>query len=275
MQKGAEHSYYTLVEGIRKFFKDAGKERAVLGLSGGIDSAIVLCLTVDALGKEHVHGLMMPSPFSTVHSVTDAVKIAEHEDIHYNIVPIDAIYHKFIKELSPLFGSASSDVTEENIQARIRAILLMAYANKNDCLLLNTTNKSELAMGYGTLYGDLAGSLMVLADLYKTQVYDLALFINSEKPRIHTSILRKEPSAELKIGQKDSDTLPPYAILDPVLHALIEEEETPQAVIAKGASAEVVEQAVHAMRNYAFKYLQLPPLVKVSERPLLSVDKWR
>jgi len=275
MQNRTEHSYHTLVTGVRKFFGDAGKKQAILGLSGGIDSAVVLCVAIDALGSECVHGLMMPSPFSTVHSVTDAVKIAEQADIHYDIVPIDVIYQKFLKELAPFLGHNQPDITEENIQARIRATLLMAYANKKDYLLLNTTNKSELAMGYGTLYGDLAGALMVLADVYKTQVYDLAMYINSEAPRIPLSILHKEPSAELRIDQKDSDSLPPYSILDPILQALIEEEETPETVISKGASKEVVEQAVDAMRNYAFKYLQLPPLVKVSERPLLSQEKWR
>ncbi|MCL2726800.1 MAG: NAD(+) synthase [Bacteroidales bacterium] len=270
-----EHSYHTLVNGVKKFFADAGKRHAILGLSGGIDSAVVLCIAIDALGSECVHGLMMPSPFSTVHSLTDAVKIAEQADVHYDIVPIDAIYHKFLKELAPHLGHGQPDVTEENIQARIRATLLMAYANKKDYLLLNTTNKSELAMGYGTLYGDLAGALMVLADVYKTEVYDLAIYINSESTRIPLSILHKEPSAELRIDQKDSDSLPPYSVLDPVLRALIEEGETPDAVIAKGAPKEVVEQAVIAMRSYTFKYLQLPPLVKVSERPLLSQEKWR
>ena len=275
MRHSAEHTYQLLVAGIRRFFEDAGATRAVLGLSGGIDSAVVLSLSVDALGRERVHGLMMPSPFSTVHSVTDAVKHAEHEEVSYHILPIDAIYHKFLKELAPAFGNAPLDPTEENLQARIRGALLMAYANKKDCLLLNTTNKSELAMGYGTLYGDLSGALMVLADLYKTDVYELAFYLNSERPRIPISIIRKEPSAELRDNQKDSDSLPPYNILDPVLYALIEEKQSPQAIIAKGAPKEVVEQAVYAMNAFAFKKIQLPPLLKVSETPLLSPEKWR
>ena len=275
MRPSAENNYQTLVTGIQTFFKASGKARAVLGLSGGIDSAVVLCLAVDALGKEHVHGLMMPSPFSTVHSVTDAVKLADQAGISYHIIPVDSIYFKFLKELAPVFGHSHPDVTEENIQARIRGTLLMAYANKKDCLLLNTTNKSELAMGYGTLYGDLAGALMVLADIYKTNLYDLASFLNSEEPRIPVSILHKEPSAELRIDQKDSDSLPPYSILDPILYALIEEEQSPENIVAKGASKEVVEQVVRAMQCYAFKRLQLPPLIKVSNRPLLSEEKWR
>ena len=275
MYRSAEHTYHTLVSGIGRFFRNAGKQRAVLGLSGGIDSAVVLCLCADALGKENVHGLMMPSPFSTVHSVTDAVKLAEQVDVSYHIIPIDLIYNKFLKELTPVFGHTPLGITDENIQARIRGTLLMAYANQNDCLLLNTTNKSELAMGYGTLYGDLAGALMVLADVYKTEIYDLATFLNSESPRIPLSIVRKEPSAELRVNQKDSDSLPPYNVLDPVLYALIEEGKSPDEVIAKGAHKEVVEQVANAMLRYTFKYVQLPPLIKVTEHPLLPQEKWR
>ncbi|MCL2738364.1 MAG: NAD(+) synthase [Bacteroidales bacterium] len=275
MYPKVEHNYQVLVAGIKRFFGDAGKTSAVLGLSGGIDSAVVLCLVADALGKEHVHGLMMPSPFSTVHSLTDAIKLAEQADISYHVIPIDSIYSRFLKELAPVFEHSQPDTCEENIQARIRACLLMAYANKKDCLLLNTTNKSELAMGYGTLYGDLAGALMVLADVYKTEVYELATFLNSEKNRIPLSIITKEPSAELRANQKDSDSLPPYPVLDPLLHALIEEGQSPDALIAKGEPKEIVEQAVQAMRHSAFKRLQLPPLLKVSQHPLLSKDKWR
>ena len=275
MLSGPEYYHETLVAGIRRFFEESGKTSAVLGLSGGIDSAVVLSLAVDALGAKQVHGLMMPSPFSTVHSLTDAIKQADYEDISYHILPIDAIYHKFLRELAPAFESSQPDLCEENIQARIRATLLMAYANKKDCLLLNTTNKSELAMGYGTLYGDLAGALMVLADLYKTQVYELAAFINIEKSRIPLSILSKEPSAELRVNQKDSDTLPPYPLLDPILYALIEERQGPEAIIAAGGAKEIVEQVVQAMRRSSFKGLQLPPLIQLSPSPLLSPDKWR
>jgi len=275
MIQSAEQLYHTLVAGIRRFFQDARFNHAVLGLSGGIDSAVVLCLAVDAMGKERVHTLMMPSPFSTVHSVTDAVKLAEQEEVSYHVIPIDSIYHKFVKELAPAFGHSHSGITEENIQARIRATLLMAYANKKGCLLLNTTNKSELAMGYGTLYGDLAGALMVLADVYKTQVYDVATFLNNETQRIPISIMSKEPSAELRIDQKDSDSLPPYSILDPILCALIEEGETPESIIAKGAAQEVVTQIAKTMNCNTFKFLQLPPLIQLSERPLLPKEKCR
>jgi NAD+ synthase (glutamine-hydrolysing) len=270
-----EHIYHALVTGIRLFFADTGKERAVLGLSGGIDSAVVLCLAADALGTSHVHGLMMPSPFSTVHSLTDAVKLAEQVDVSYDIVPIDSIYNKYQKELTPVFSHTPSDLTNENLQARIRGTLLMAFANQKDYLLLNTTNKSELAMGYGTLYGDLTGALMVLADVYKTEIYHLATFLNSESLRIPISIIRKEPSAELRVNQKDSDSLPPYGILDPVLFQLIEEGKSAEAVVAGGTSKEVVEQVVSSIHNYSFKLLQLPPLIKVTEHPLLTSQKWR
>ncbi|MDR2586615.1 MAG: NAD(+) synthase [Prevotellaceae bacterium] len=275
MHRSPEQLYLTLVTGIKNFFEAAGARTAVLGLSGGIDSAIVLCLAVDALGKESVRALMMPSPFSTVHSVTDAVKIAEQVNISYDIIPIDSIYYKYIKELAPLLGNDPPDLTEENLQARIRGTILMAHSNKKGSLLLNTTNKSELAMGYGTLYGDLSGALMVLADVYKTQLYDLAAYLNTAAPRIPLSIIKKEPSAELRIDQKDSDTLPPYPLLDPVLYALIEEQQSPQNVIDQGASKEVVEQVMKAKHTYTYKHLQLPPLIKVTDHPLLPPDKWR
>ena len=269
-----ETHHVQLISGIRSFFASAGKNRAVLGLSGGIDSALVLCLAVDALGKKNVHGLMMPSPFSTVHSVTDAVKLAEQVGISYHILPIDSIYNKFIKELAPAFGGLPVDTTEENIQARIRGTLLMAYANKKDCLLLNTTNKSELAMGYGTLYGDLTGALMVLADLYKTEVYELSHFINAQEHRIPEAILQKAPSAELRPDQKDSDSLPPYDVLDPLLHALIEEKLDPETLLKNGASPEVLQQITQTKASSAFKAHQLPPLIKVSAAPLLPQEKW-
>ena len=269
-----ETHYLQLVSGIQRFFASAGKSRAVLGLSGGIDSALVLCLASDALGKDNVHGLMMPSPFSTVHSVTDAVKLAEQVGISYHILPIDSIYNKYIKELAPAFEHLPTDTTEENIQARIRGTLLMAYANKKDCLLLNTTNKSELAMGYGTLYGDLAGALMVLADLYKTEVYALSHYINFREHRIPQAILLKEPSAELSPGQKDSDSLPPYNILDPLLHALIEEGKSPEALLKDGAPPKILRQITQMKARSAFKAQQLPPLIRVSPAPLLPQEKW-
>jgi NAD+ synthetase len=269
-----ETHYVQLISGIRSFFASAGKSRAVLGLSGGIDSALVLCLAADALGKENVHGLMMPSPFSTVHSVTDAVKLAEQVGISYHILPIDSIYNKFIKELAPAFGGLPIDTTEENIQARIRGTLLMAYANKKDCLLLNTTNKSELAMGYGTLYGDLAGALMVLADLYKTEAYALSHYINAQEHRIPEAILSKAPSAELRPDQKDSDSLPPYDILDPLLYALIEKGQDAETLLKNGAPPDILQHIIQAKARSAFKVLQLPPLIRVSSAPLLPPEKW-
>ncbi|NLN71159.1 MAG: NAD(+) synthase, partial [Chloroflexi bacterium] len=165
--KSAGQLYDVLIEGISRFFKEAGKKKAVLGLSGGLDSAVVACLAQDALGKNNVHSLLMPGPYSTIHSITDALKSCSLNELSHHIVPIDAIYHKALRELSSVMEHTNFDVTEENVQARLRAVFLMAYANKHNTLLLCTSNKSELAMGYGTLYGDLAGALMVLGDVYK------------------------------------------------------------------------------------------------------------
>src|SRR3989339_1431642 len=214
--------YARLVKGVASFFKENGKERAVVGLSGGIDSAVVLCIAAEALGRENVHAVLMPSPFSTLHSVTDAIDLASSLNISYTIVPIEAIYNRYIKELEDFFCDEIKDITIENLQARIRADILMSYSNQTGALLLNTSNKSELAMGYGTLYGDLCGAIMVIADVYKVDVYNLAHYINSIKTVIPNSTLTKAPSAELSAGQKDSDTLPLYDILDPILHSLYE-----------------------------------------------------
>ena len=174
-----------IVRAVRDFFAQAGMSRAVLGLSGGIDSAVVASIAAEALGKDHVTGILMPSSWSTVHSVNDAVELADNLGIKYHIIPIGAVYDRFIKETEPLFeGDFHWDTTQENLQARIRGTILMLYSNRHGALLLNTTNKSELSMGYGTLYGDLCGSLMVIADLYKTEVYELAAYINREKELI-------------------------------------------------------------------------------------------
>ncbi len=271
--KPVEHVYNTLTNGISRFFKEAGKKKAVLGLSGGLDSAVVACLVQDALGPSHVHGLLMPGPFSTIHSLTDALKSCSLNNISHHIVSIDAVYQKLLRELSPVFEHTTPDVTEENMQARIRGICLMAYANKHDALLLCTSNKSELAMGYGTLYGDLTGALMVLGDVYKTQVYELAHFLNRERERVPEHSILKEPSAELRIGQKDSDTLPPYAILDPILKALIEEKRTVKEIINAGFPLDIVVRISQQVGKSSFKYLQVPPVLAVTEHPLLPKNK--
>jgi NAD+ synthase (glutamine-hydrolysing) len=236
--------YARLVKGVASFFRKNGKDRAVVGLSGGIDSAVVLCIAAEALGRENVHAVLMPSPFSTLHSVADAIELASNLNISYSIVPIEAIYNRYIKELEDFFCDEIKDITIENLQARIRADILMAYSNQTGALLLNTSNKSELAMGYGTLYGDLSGALMVIADLYKLQVYSIAHYINTLEKVIPENTIIKEPSAELRVDQKDSDTIPEYNILDPILHMLTEEGKSPDEVIAGGVERILVDRIV-------------------------------
>lgn len=265
----------TLVEGIRKFVSGAGMQKVILGLSGGIDSAVVAALAVEALGKENVHGFMMPSEFSTLHSIQDAVDLADNLGIEYNVVPISKIYNKFMRELEPVFGENNEwNVAEENLQARIRGTLLMAYSNKFNALVLNTSNKSELCTGYGTLYGDLAGAAMIIADLYKCEVYELANYINREREIIPESTITKAPSAELREGQKDSDSLPDYSVLDPILYALNEEEKTAEEIIASGVNPEVVERVIKLKRGAAFKVSQIPPIFNISEKPIGYKEKW-
>ena len=263
------------MEGLRNFVHSTGAKKAVLGLSGGIDSAVVAALAVEALGKENVHGFLMPSDFSTVHSVQDAVELAENLEMSYDIVPIADIWNRFMKELAPVFGPDNKwNVTEENLQARIRGTLLMAYSNKFGALLLNTSNKSELSTGYGTLYGDLAGAAMVIADLYKCEVYELAHYINRNGVVIPVSTITKAPSAELREGQKDSDSLPDYSVLDATLYAMQEGGKTPEELIAQGADKQIVEKIVRLKRGSAFKAAQIPPILNISEKPLAFKEKW-
>lgn len=264
-----------LVASLRSFFKNAGMQKAVLGLSGGIDSAVVAALAAEALGSENVTGIIMPSAFSTLHSVTDAVDLADNLNIKYYIIPIEKIYDKVIKEIDPIFeGEHHWDNTQENLQARIRGMILMAFSNRRGALLLNTSNKSELAVGYGTLYGDLAGALMVIADIYKLQVYALADYINTEKEIIPFSTITKAPSAELRVDQKDTDSLPDYSILDPVLYRMVELGETPEQIIESGVARELVERITKLKKGAAFKGAQMAPVIKITERPLLDKSKW-
>ena len=265
--------YANLVKGLSQFFHDQGKEKAVLGLSGGIDSAVVLAIAVEALGKENVHCILMPSPFSTLHSVTDAVELAGNLGVEYTIVPIEAIYNRYMKEFEDLFCGETKEITSENLQARIRGDILMAYTNNTGALLLNTSNKSELAMGYGTLYGDLCGAIMVLADVYKLQTYSIARYVNSNSEIIPLSTITKEPSAELRNDQKDSDSLPRYSILDPILHALLEEGKEPEELITNGAERILIDRIVKLMKNSSFKIHQVPPVLQVGNYPLLPENK--
>ena len=264
-----------LVGKIRNYFTSAGKKRAVLGLSGGIDSAIVAALAVDALGAENVHGILMPSQFSSLSSVTDSIELANNLGISYDIVPIEKIYKRAMIEMIRFFELGTWSVAQENIQARIRGMILMAWSNRFDALLLNTSNKSELFTGYGTLYGDLCGAIMVIADLYKVQVYELSRYENTlyEREIIPEAILTKAPSAELRPNQKDSDSLPEYELLDPVLHALCEEELKPEEVIARGADAALVERVVRLKKGAAFKVMQIPPVLTVGDHPIVPEFK--
>jgi len=264
-----------LVAKIRKYFAGAGKTRAVVGLSGGIDSAIVAALAVDALGAEQVHGILMPSAFSTEGSVADSVALAQNLGISYDIVPIGPIYDQAMASMAPFFADGQWSVAQENLQARLRGTILMTWSNRFDALLLNTSNKSELFTGYGTLYGDLCGAIMVIADLYKVQVYELSHYENRlhGKDVIPPAILTKAPSAELRPNQKDSDSLPAYEDLDPVLHALCEEELTPEEVIARGTDAALVERIVRLKRGAAFKAMQIPPVLTVGGHPIVPPFK--
>ncbi|MBQ3175009.1 MAG: NAD(+) synthase [Bacteroidales bacterium] len=270
-----EDVHNRLVEGILGFFNANGRSKAVIGLSGGIDSAVVAVLAVKALGKENVHALLMPSEFSTLHSIQDAVDMADNLDIEYHIIPISTIFKKFMKELQPIFGRDNQwNVAEEHLQTRIRGTLLMAYANKFNALLLNTTNKSELSVGYGTLYGDLSGALMVLGDLYKSEVYEMADYINSISPLIPKSTMTKAPSDELRYEQKDNDFLPDYSYLDPLLHALNEEEKGFEELAVAGYDRELLTKITSLRERSKIKLLQAPPLLNISSKPLVHESKY-
>ncbi len=270
-----EDAYSALINGIREFMSPTGTSKVILGLSGGIDSAVVAALATKALGNENVHAFLMPSEFSTLHSVQDAVDLAENLNIKYNVIPISSIYNRFTRELIPVFGVDNKwNVAEENLQARIRGTLLMAYSNKFNALVLNTTNKSELCCGYGTLYGDLVGAAMVLADLYKCEVYELAEYINSNDNVIPYSTMTKAPSAELRQGQKDSDSLPDYSILDPLLYALIEGGKSREDVIKEGFDTNIVDRVITLMSLSKFKMCQLPPIFNISKKPMGYEQKW-
>lgn len=265
-EKNIEEIHQALILGIRDYFFKMGFKKAILGSSGGIDSAVTLALAVEALGKENVTAVLMPSPYSTGHSVSDAEALSRNLDNPYHILPIRDIYESFLQTLKPVFEDRPFSVAEENIQSRTRGNLLMGLANKFGYILLNTSNKSELATGYGTLYGDMAGGLGVLGDLYKVQVYALARRINRDRALIPESILTKAPSAELRPNQKDSDSLPEYDILDRVLYNYIELRKGPREIISEGYDPALVNRVLKLVNTNEYKRNQFCPIIRVSAK---------
>jgi NAD+ synthase (glutamine-hydrolysing) len=258
--------YKALVLGIKDYFSKMGFKKAILGSSGGIDSAVTLAIAVDALGKENVTAVLMPSTFSSTHSVEDAVQLSNNLDNPYHVLPIQHINDAFLNELDPLFVGTEFGNAEENIQSRTRGNLLMAIANKFGFLLLNTSNKSELATGYGTLYGDMAGGIGVLGDCYKMQVYALANYINRNTEIIPNNIITKAPSAELRPNQKDSDSLPDYAALDNILYRYIEHVKGPQEIKNLGYDAPLVDRILKMVNINEYKRNQFCPIIRVSSK---------
>ncbi len=255
-----------LVTGIKDYFKKSGFKKAVIGLSGGIDSALTVVIAAQALGSENVTAIMMPSPYSSDHSVDDSVDLCKRVGCESKLIKIHDLISEFDQSLNPMFEGLPKDLTEENIQARIRAILLMAYSNKFGGILLNTSNKSEKAVGYGTLYGDLSGGLSVLGDVYKTDVYRLAQYINEDEEVIPHNILVKEPSAELRYDQKDTDSLPDYDELDPILFQYIEENKSAPEIIEMGYKESLVRNVLGLVNMNEYKRFQTAPILRVSKK---------
>ncbi len=272
-EKNISEIYKALILGIRDYFSKMGFTKAILGASGGIDSAVTQALAVAALGKENVLSVLMPSPYSSDHSVNDAIELSKNLGNEYHVIPIEKIYDGFLETLKPVFKELPFSVAEENIQSRTRGNVLMAMANKfarpddpvgRGYILLNTSNKSELATGYGTLYGDMAGGISVLGDVYKVQVFALAKYINRDKEIIPENCISKPPSAELRPNQKDSDSLPAYEILDDVLFEYIELRESPKNIIAKGFDTALVQRVLKLVNTNEYKRNQFCPIIRVS-----------
>jgi NAD+ synthase (glutamine-hydrolysing) len=255
-----------LILGIRDYFIKMGFSKAIIGSSGGIDSAVTLALACEALGSENVRAVLMPSPYSTEHSVNDAIQLSKSLANPYDIIRIDEVYESFLKTLKPVFNDLPFSLAEENIQSRTRGNLLMAIANKFGYILLNTSNKSELATGYGTLYGDMAGGLGVLGDCYKLQVYALAKYINRNSEVIPGNIITKAPSAELRPNQKDSDSLPDYEVLDKILYQYIEKRMGPAEIKQQGFDAAIVDKTLKLVNTNEYKRNQFCPIIRVSPK---------
>ena len=258
--------YDALVIGVQDYFQKLGFKKAILGLSGGLDSALTAVIAAKALGSENVRVLLMPSQYSSDHSIKDAEDLAENLGIQYDIVPIESVYNQYSETLGSLFLDTKADVTEENIQARIRGMLLMAMSNKFGNILLNTSNKSEMAVGYGTLYGDMCGGISVIGDIYKTEVFELSRFINKDKEIIPWNTITKPPSAELRPDQKDSDSLPDYEILDAILFQYIENQKGPKEIVSMGYDKKLVKRILRLVNINEFKRYQTAPVLRVSAK---------
>lgn len=258
--------YDAIVLGVKDYFSKMGFKHAILGSSGGIDSAVTLAIACEALGNENVHALLLPSQYSTGHSVDDAVALSKKLGNPYDLIAIQPVFDAFMDQLKPIYKDLPFNLAEENIQARTRGNLLMAVANKFGYILLNTTNKSECATGYGTLYGDMAGGISVLGDVYKMQVYALANHINRNGEIIPQHIIDKAPSAELRPNQKDSDSLPDYSLLDSILYQYIERHHGSKEIIAMGFEKEMVERTLRLVNISEYKRNQFCPIIRVSPK---------
>ncbi len=259
-----ERIYKALILGVKDYFQKLGFTKAILGLSGGIDSAVTMVIAAEALGAKNVLGVLMPGQFSSDHSIQDAQELAENLGSPYHTIQITKTAHTFEQHLHPWFKDTDFNVAEENIQARTRAVYLMALSNKFGHVLLNTSNKSEAAVGYGTLYGDMCGGMSVLGDLYKTEVFELARYINRKKRIIPQNSITKPPSAELRPDQKDADSLPEYNILDPILFEYIENRKGPEALYSMGFEQTMVDRVLKLVNYSEHKRFQTPPVLRVS-----------
>ena len=260
-------AYRALVLGTRDYVCKCGFRKVLVGLSGGIDSALVAAIAKDALGAENVIGIGMPSPYSSTGSIDDSRRLAANLGIRYEVIGISGLFEEYAHALEPLFAGTKPDITEENIQSRIRGCLLMALSNKFSALVLTTGNKSEMAVGYCTLYGDMVGALAVIGDLVKTRVYAVCRWLNRNGEVIPEAILTKPPSAELRPDQKDTDSLPPYEVLDPILEAYVERYETPERIAeAHGFPLKLVQQVVRLVERSEYKRQQAAPVLKVTSK---------
>lgn len=261
-----EEIWHALVLGVQDYARKCRFSKVVLGLSGGVDSSLVAAIASAALGKENVLGVLMPSPYSSEHSISDALALAENLGIKTNILPIGELMKDYDKTLGELFAGTEFGLAEENIQSRIRGNLLMAIANKFGYLLLSTGNKSEMAVGYCTLYGDMNGGLAVIADVPKTRVYSICRWLNRDREIIPENVIIKAPSAELKPGQVDQDSLPPYEILDDILQRLIHNHQSAAQIVAAGHDPMIVERVIQMVARAEFKRRQAPPGLKITDR---------